>query len=61
MANVINSGLRARWGVNFALPRFMAAAKMHDCEAGAGCRGTQEALLSLSTESWPGESRVKFT
>lgn len=35
MANVINSGLGARWGINFDLPRFMATVKMHDCEAGA--------------------------
>lgn len=39
MANVINSGLGATWGINFDLPRFMAAVKMHDCEAGAGWQG----------------------
>jgi len=35
VADVTNSALGARWGINFDLPRFMAAVKMQDCEAGA--------------------------
>lgn len=36
MANVVNADPGARWGINFDVPRFMTAMKIHDCEAGAG-------------------------
>lgn len=61
VANVVNADPGARWGINFDVPRFLTAMKIHDCEAGAGWQGSTGSQLLLSTESRPGKSRVDLT
>lgn len=61
VANVVNPGPGARWGINFDLSRFMTAVKIQDCESGQESRGAQEANLLLSPEIQPGKSRVNLT